>query len=167
MQQLSAWYANPLAAAEAQSHLLDVRDRLRQAGEVNYLSLRIQEAIARYWLDRDISGDIENLKATCKDDRCRALVLLVYGQLLISRKRQGAMDYLQQGFQQATALFTAAEYLEVMRRHESLKHLVTGERACAGRTLDELLKEAEVIRTLKGRQDYHRDIRADKRDTVG
>ncbi len=164
---LSAWYANPLGYDEAQQQLAEVRGQFRQAHDASQLQLRLQEIIARYWLGRDVSGDIETLQATCKDDRCSALVKLVYGQLLISRKLQGAMNYLHQGFQQATDLFSAAEYLEVMRRHERLKYLVLNERPAEGRSLSDLLKEADVIRELKGKEDYHCDVRGDRADTLG
>jgi hypothetical protein len=166
-QALSAWYANPLSVNEAEQQLCDVRDKLRQPQDSHYLHSRVQEVIARYWLGRDISADIENLQTICKDNHCRALIKLVYGQLLISRKRQGAMDYLQQGFRQAANLFHASEYLEVMRRHERLKHLVLNEQAAEGRSLEDLLKEADVIMKLKGKKDYHCDVRGDRGDTVG
>jgi hypothetical protein len=164
---LSAWYADPLGVEQAEQLLLDVRNKLGRARGSHYLQLRLQEIIARYWLGRDISTDIENLQTTCKDDYCRALIKLVYGQLLICRKQQGALDYLQQGFRQGANLFTAVEYLEVMRRHERLKHLVLSEQAAEGRSLEDLLKEADVIKELQGKANYHCDVRGDREDTVG
>jgi hypothetical protein len=166
-QPLSFWYADPLGADQADRLLHEVRNKLGHAQGGHYLQLRLQEIIARYWLGRDISTDIENLYITCKEDHCRALINLVYGQLLISRKRQGAMDYLQQGFQQAANLFAAVEYLEVMRRHERLKHLVLSEQAAEGRSLEDLLKEADVIKALRGKKDHHCDVRGNREDTVG
>ncbi len=164
---LSSWYADPLSVDEAERQLSDISQQLKQAGDEDYLPLRILEVSARFWLDRDISGDIENLLATCKDDNCQALIKLVYGQLLLSRKLSGAMDYLQQGFRQASQLFAATEYFEVMQRHERLKHLVLTTQAAAGRTLQELLQEADVIKALRGKADHHCDIRGGHEDTVG
>lgn len=164
---LSKWYADPLNTDEARQQLQEVRSKLMHAHEQNYQSLRIQEVIARFWLDRDISGDIDNLQATCKDEHCRALIKLIYGQLLISRKLKGGLEYLQQGFKQATNLFPAADYLEVMRRHERLNNLQLTEKPAKPQALQDLLIEADVIKKLKGKEKYHCDILADNKDTVG
>ncbi len=164
---LSTWYANPLSKHEAEQQLHEVRIKLKQAHESNYQQLRIEEMIARFWLNRNISGDIENLIATCIDEQSHALINLIYGQLLISRKLKGGMDYLQQGFQHASKLFPAAAYLEVMRRHERLKHLPLTDSPAAAQTLQDLLMEADVIKRLKGKEKYHCDIISDNNDTVG
>lgn len=164
---LAKWYADPLSKDKAQQHLEQVRSKLMYAHGDSCQSLRIQEVIARFWLGRDISGDIDNLQATCKDEYCRALIKLIYGQLLISRKLKGGMEYLQQGFKQATNLFPAVDYLEVMRRHERLSSLPLTEKPANPQALLDLLIEADVIKKLKGKQKHHCDILADNKDTVG
>ena len=164
---LSDWHAEPLSTQEAQKLLSEVRSQLKHAHDSNYQQLRIQEMIARFWLNRDISGDMENLQAICKDECCRALVKLIYGQLLISRKLKAGLDYLQQGFQQASQHFPATAYLEVLRRHERLKHLPLTDNPAESQTLHDLLIEADVIKKLKGKEKHHCDIVADNRDIVG
>lgn len=163
---LAKWYADPLTPAQAQQRLDALRNEIRRA-QTGQIALRIEEMIARYWLGRDISGDIDNLQATCQHEICMALVRLVYGQLLMSRKLSGAMDCLQQAFKQASKLLPAADYLDVMRRHDTLKHLVLKPQPSPPQPLHDLLNEAAIVKKLKGKQDHHCDVRSDRKDTVG
>ncbi len=79
--------------------------------------------IGRYWLGRPVAADYEVLLAGARDDRARALVELVYGQLLVARKRPGALAHLEAGFRLARPWLSAQEYLAVMRRHQQLGRL--------------------------------------------
>lgn len=162
---LSAWYANPLTVAEATDRLESIRCQRKQNGSVS--SLRIEEIIARYWLGRDIKGDVENYLASCENESHKALITLIYGQLLMSRKCATAMDYLHAGLRLANKHFQGAAYLEVMRRHEQLAFIVLSNHPVPALSLYELLREAAVIKKLKGKISHHCDIRADKTDIVG
>lgn len=162
---LSDWYAQPLTVQEAAERLASIRAQRKQNSSAS--SLRIEEIIARFWLGRDIKGDVDNYLADCEIESNEALITLVYGQLLMSRKCKGAMDYLHAGLRMASRHFQDAAYLEVMRRHELLNFIVLSNQPSRALTLQELLREAAVIKKLKGKKDYHCDIRSDKTDTVG
>jgi len=163
---LSDWYAQPTTVEAAEESLKAVRQRRKQQ-ESDILSLRIEEIIARYWLGRDIRGDVQNYQASYQSEAHRALITIIYGQLLMSRKREGAMEYLDEGFRMAINHFQGAAYLEVMRRHDQLRYIVLGPQPLPGLSLKELLQEAEVIKKLKGKTDHHRDVRANNTDTLG
>jgi len=95
------------------------------------------------------------------------LVTLIYGQLLISRKLQGSMEYLHRGFKLASNYIDAAGYLEVMRRHERLKQLPLSNSPATAQNISDLLIEADVIKKIKGKEKHHCDIMVDNKDTVG
>jgi len=163
---LSAWYAQPLTVEDAKEKLEAIHLSRKQQ-ESDLSSLRIEEVIARYWLGREVKGDVENYQASYQEEAHRALITMIYGQLLMSKKREGAMGYLDEGFRLATSHFLGAGYLEVMRRHDQLRHIVLTSRPVPGLSLNELLQEAGVIKKLKGKVSHHRDIRADNTDTLG
>lgn len=162
---LSAWYANPLTAEDATGRLEAIRSMRKQGGTMALQ--RIEEIIARYWLGREIKGDVDTYLASCELESHKALITLIYGQLLMSRKRITAMEYLHTGLRMASQHFQGAAYLEVMRRHEQLSYIVLSNRPSPALTLRELLREAAVIKKLQGKTDYRRDIRSDKTDTLG
>ncbi|MDE2089269.1 MAG: hypothetical protein KGJ12_04550, partial [Gammaproteobacteria bacterium] len=100
--------------------------------------------------------------------RDQALVELVYGQLLMSRKLYGAMEHLTAGFARAANLFAPDEYFSVLKRHALLGHLSLSERPSAPQDLASLLTEAAVIRRLETRgAGQHRPAATDASDLTG
>jgi hypothetical protein len=78
---LTGWYADPIAAAEAQA-LFDrterrLRSRLCRGGRC--FPLHVLRMICHHWLQSDSALDYRQLFALACDDSERALVELVYG----------------------------------------------------------------------------------------
>ena len=162
---LSRWYAHPVAADEAHAQLLSLQKI--PGVEEELLLTRLQEVALRYWTGKSIAAEMDGLKVVFSDPVEHALIDLVYGQLLISTKSSGAMEYLHSGFRQAAHFFPAKDYLEVMRRHERLQHLVLQETPMQALSLEELLKEADVVHQLE--KNRGKSVRAghDKDDMTG
>lgn len=129
------------------------------------LDCRIQMMIARYWLGDAINSDYRNLVVF--DRLAIALVELVYGQLLMSKKLKGAMDYLDAGFEHATELVEASEYFSLRERHRLLAHIPLSERPSLPRDMRSLLTEARVIERLKISNSQQRVLTFDPSDTIG
>ena len=146
------WYADPLAPDQADTLLRQARDCLRQTSRVHAQGFpcRLQELIARYWLGRDVEGDLRTLQAD-GDGTQPGLVSLLYGQLLAARKRRGALEHLATGFTAAAPRLRPAEYFRVLKRHALLSHLPYGDGSAEPQDLQTLLAEAAVIRRLQGR----------------
>jgi len=68
---------------------------------------------------------------------------------------RGANTYLKRGLQYADGLVKANDYFTIYNRHEELRALWLSESGYKPGSLDELLKEAHVIRYLnKGTPTY-------------
>ncbi len=146
------WFADPLPPGRARRLLSDVRRALQRVygeGEV-WFEGRLLEMIARFHDGRPVESDYHNMAALAAGQSQRALLELVYGQLLMSRRLQGAMQHLDKGFEVAAHLLAPADYFEVMKRHELLRLLPLSGRPAAPRPLQGLLTEARVIRRLGG-----------------
>ena len=164
---LGDWYAEPMAVAEAEALLgrvHTVRQRALAAGR-SCPACDLYELIARFWLDRPVQPLYDTLLNLRTDGRAQALLHLVYGQLRISRKLNGAPEALQRGFTQARPHLGAAEYFDVLRRHELLAELPLGDVPAPALGLQALLKEAAVIRALRGRRSGRPS--GDRGDTLG
>lgn len=147
---LAGWYATPLVPAVAAQLLAQARQaQQRQLSEQgSQFAARLAELIACYWQARAITLDYQSLLATAASDQ-QALVELVYGQLLISRKLSTARAHLKRGFTLATPRFKPAEYFSVLRCHEMLDWLLLTEHAAVPQGLPDLLSEARVIKRLQ------------------
>lgn len=147
---LAGWYATPLlpaVAAQLQAQARQAQQRqLSEQG--SQFAPRLAELIADYWQARAITLGYQSLQATATPDQ-QALVELVYGQLLISRKLSAARAHLKRGFTLATPRFEPAEYFSVLRCHEMLSWLLLTERAAAAQSLPDLLSEARVIKQIQ------------------
>ncbi len=117
------WYAEPLTGGAAAL----LHDQARRA---------VQQSLDR------------SLIATLPPES-QALVELVYGQLLISRKLAGALEHLDRGFTLAIPRLESGEYFTLLRRHELLRALPLHATASAAQSLSDLLTEARVIRRLQ------------------
>jgi hypothetical protein len=105
--------------------------------------------ICHYWMHSDCAFEYRQLSALADDDKELALLELVYGQLMISRKRLPARQHLARGFSLAARYLDTAEYFLVVRRHELLACLALSGPPAFPRNLQSLLTEAAVIRRLR------------------
>lgn len=145
-----AWYAAPLppeAAADLHAQARQAEQRALTSGS-QPLAPRLAELVAGFWLGRAVALDYRSLVATLPAES-QALVELIYGQLLISRKLAGALEHLDRGFVLAVPQLAPGEYFTLLRRHETLRALPLGATASAPQTLADLLTEARVIRRLQ------------------
>ncbi len=110
---LACWYADPRDAQAAQA-LLEVTQRrlqIRRCRGGRCFPLHVLRLICHYWLDRDCTLEYEQLSILYGDDRDLALLELVYGQLLISRKCLPALQHLERGFSLAARHLDCARLL--------------------------------------------------------
>lgn len=144
---LAGWYATPLDGARA----TELRAQARQAqqrslaGAGNAELPRLAQLIADYWLGHAVDLDYRSLTVTLAPAH-QALVELIYGQLLISRKRAGAMEHLRRGFVLAAPSLAPADYFALLRRHELLQSLVLSGPGAAPVDLPDLLNEARIVK---------------------
>lgn len=167
---LARWYAEPLSIAQAQALLKLSVEReqqlLKRSGRP--YTAPLLRLIALHWLGEPIEGHYQHLMSR----RSRSLHLeilkpLIYGQLLISRRREGAMAYLDLAFQQARLLLRPEDYFVVLKRHQLLQTLPPGETQSKGETLTSLLTTAAVIERMKESQRERLSFKHDPNDTYG
>lgn len=164
---LGYWYGDPMSVEEARTLLEHAHAAIQAAyrSGADDLDCRIQLMIARHWLGNAIDSDYRNL--TVSDRRAMALVELVSGHLLMSKKLKGAMNHLDAGFELATELMDASEYFLLRERHRLLAHIPLSERPSAPRDLRTLLTEARVSERLKVANSQRRVLTFDPSDTIG
>jgi hypothetical protein len=164
---LAGWYGDPMAAGATRT-LLDaaqwqLQARLRHGGRL--FPLHVLRMVCQYWTRSDSALEYQQLSALAAEDRERALVELVYGQLLISGKRVFAREHLARGFSLAVRHLDTPDYFLMVRRHELLAHLPLSGVAVLPQGLHALLAEAAVIRRLRnGERGAYAGVR---RDTLG
>ncbi|WP_455234938.1 hypothetical protein [Thiogranum longum] len=165
---LASWFGEPVSRRVAESCLPDIcnRQRMPNVRPQQRFGLRLAEMIARYWCDQDVEMHYGNLAATVELDRDRAQLELCYGHLLIARKLNPAWRYLDAGFAVAAHLLGPEEYFVVLKRHECLLHLPLYETPAAAAGLDSLLKEAGVIRRLRGPGLWRGAVDRQHQDTI-
>ncbi len=164
---LAIWYADPLPPPKARL-LQEMARRERQAclcrGEPCF-RLELLQLVCRYWLDAGAGQTYRQLVSLPRDAAGQALLELVYGQLLISRRLNPARWHLERGFALAARVLGSADYFTLVRRHERLGWLPLGDTPAAPATLQALLNEAGVIAQLAESQ---RTLHAQTHcDTVG
>jgi hypothetical protein len=167
-QCLGDWFAVPLSPDQAEKLLSDARNRLQQAyaqGKTGYL-IRILELIACYWLERPIDHLYASLFAASGEGGNKALLELVYGQLLMSRRQATAITHLDTGFRLAADILEPAVYFEVMRRHNLLRSLRASTQPTLPQDLDVLLNEAKIVQRIGGKETCLKDA-GRKTDTLG
>jgi hypothetical protein len=164
---LAGWYAAPMTAEQAESLLLRVQcEQRRQLCQgCSSHSLHILQLIAHFWAGRDCSLVYRQLAVPGTSEPERALLDLVYGQLLISRKLQPALRYLATGFAHAAPMLASTDYIRLVRQHELLAYLSLSGTPASAQDLPELLREAAVIRRL--RDDRGRRFGGSHLDTIG
>ncbi|MFA7592260.1 MAG: hypothetical protein WCY26_00810 [Thiohalobacteraceae bacterium] len=163
----AGWYATPMSAAAAATFSQAAQRAAQRAlvagGDV--WRARLGELVGHYWSGQPVELGYQSLMATAPQD-ARPLVELVYGQLLVSRKRHGALQHLDRGFAMLTALLRPADYFALLKRHELLRLLVLTEAGSSPLDLTDLLLEAKVIRRLR-RGGRGRMQKPSHDDTVG
>lgn len=144
---LAGWYAVPLSAPRAGELQILARQAIQRAlaDSASAELPRLALMIAGFWLGHAVEHDYRSLAATLAPER-RALLELIYGQLLISRKCAGALEHLHRGFALAAPGLAPADYFALLRRHELLQALVLSPRGGAAQTLADLLNEARIVR---------------------
>lgn len=151
---LDAWYAEPLTRRQAERLAQLARKALQQAyarGGAGY-ELRILEMVAGFWLDQPVDHLYASLAAVPASQRQKALLELVYGQLLVSRRLDSAQSHLDSGFHLAADLFEPDSYFELMHRHDLLSELQPCSRPVPAQPLPLLLNEAKIIRRIEPRR---------------
>jgi hypothetical protein len=149
---LAAWYAGPLAAGELARLQLAAETGLqsRLCTGASCFRPQLLQLVCRFLAGTVVEPGYRQLSATVHDARDTALLELVYGQLLISRKLQPAARHLRQGFMRAARYLDSGDYLRLLRRHELLGCLVLTGAPADPQPLGALLSEAAVIRRLRG-----------------
>jgi hypothetical protein len=151
---LGRWHGDPLSREEAARlrARLEAREteRLRRGGR-GCFACRLGMLIARFWEAEPIADEYAKLAALARrrhSPRARALLELIYGQLLSARRLPGAGLHLEQGFAEGRNLFAPADYFVVLKRHALLRLLPPGEGAAMD--LEGLLTTARVIERMGG-----------------
>ncbi|MEN8170132.1 MAG: hypothetical protein ABFS08_07920 [Pseudomonadota bacterium] len=167
---LAQWYAEPLSPEQAKTLLslsVEREQRLLRRFGRPYLS-PLLKLIALHWLNEPIEGHYQHLLSR-KERSIHAEILkpLIYGQLLMSRRIEGAMDYLDDAFQQARLLLSPEEYFVIMKRHQLLRTLPLGKTKTQGERLESLLTAAAVIERMKESLGERPEFWHDPNDTYG
>lgn len=149
---LVAWYGEPLDAGDAAHQYAGTEKALmhRLCAGLPVFQWQIMQLLCHYWMDISILLEYRQLTALATGKRDRALLELVYGQLLLSRRRKPALQHLDHGFRLAAGYLEAADYFLLVRRHDLLRYLPLSDAGFAPQDLQSLLAEAAVIRQLQG-----------------
>ena len=164
---LSIWYGEPPGAAAAAVLYDRAQRELQQRLYLHRgaFPLHVLQLVCDFWRRADGASRYETLAAAVDGRREQALLELVYGQLLMSRKLRPANAHLALGFELAAPWLTSVSYFELLRRHERLASLRLTDRPAPVQGLAALLSEAAVIRRLQDR-DKRRHIN-EHHDTLG
>lgn len=163
---LSAWYAEPLDDHQAHRLLTEAQRQQQRAHRQrrSCSACPFHELIARFWLGRSTDALYDHLMHDPRVTRRQALAQLISGQLLMSRRLRGAMERLRNGFFLAAPHLQAAEYFQILKRHELLALLPLLAQPGKPQGLESLLREARVIQQLQGRRG---SFPGNRGDTVG
>jgi hypothetical protein len=165
---LAAWYGEPLAVADAERLLTNTEKalRIRLCAGLPVYPLHVLQLLLRYWLDSNLLPEYPQLATAATGKRDRALLEIVYGQLLLSRRQWPALQHLDRGFRLAAGYLEATDYFLLVRRHDLLRHIPLADTPVAPQGLQALLAEAAVIRQLQGTARRH-PCSASHHDTIG
>lgn len=155
---LSAWHAHPIPPDEAETRLAQLRTANAWGDRLEALRLRLILG-----LPADMQRDILFSEAT--DDLQRAAVELITGQVMLARRLKGAWTWLDAAERRLAHLLSGPGYVELLRRHATLRALALFDQPKAMRPLEDLLRIAAATSLLEGlkRPDYA----GDQRDTLG
>lgn len=148
---LARWYATPLDrdAAVSLLHVAQKREALRVRRGKSCYTCRLQRMTAHYWLGKEIDEEYQALQLQLRHTaHGRILAELIYGQLLMSQRRGGAMAALDNAFNNARHLLAPRDYFELFKRHGLLRRLPLGAATQSSFSLADLLTTAAVIERL-------------------
>ncbi|MEW5838753.1 MAG: hypothetical protein AB1717_07970 [Pseudomonadota bacterium] len=160
MIDLAAWHAEPLPADEAQARLARLRSATSWDERLEALRLRLLLG-----LPADMQRDV--LLAETDDARQQAAVELVFGQAMLAQRKHGAWIWLDAAEKRLAHLMPGADYIQLMRRHASLRSLSLFERVKTPRPLHELRTIALCTQRLKTQKSRRTANRQDFRETPG
>jgi len=166
---LNLWYGEPLTRYQTEQLTLFSRQKQKQAlfnGD-ECLSFQLKEMIARFFMNRDINIEYSNLVKTTREDKKIALIELVFGQLLMSKKIDTAMLHLDKGFQIAQKYLNATDYFSILKRHELLGVLKLDNKPSEPKSLSSLLVEASIIKQFETRNGSGKSYTGNPHDTLG
>ena len=148
---LAAWYGEPVAAADAEWLCAGTEKTLRSrlCAGLPAFQLHVLQLLGHFWMDVSIALEYKQLAASATGKRDRALLEIVYGQLLFSRRQWPALQHLDRGFRLASGYLEATDYFLLVRRHDLLRFIPMSEERVAPQGLQSLLAEAAVIRQLQ------------------
>jgi len=149
---LGRWYATPCSTADAKRLHTAASDRQqrRLRRGVSCLTCELQMMVAEFWLHRPIESVYQRVAAHSRTRRPHALVALIYGQLLASRRLPGATEQLQEALRVAQTLLTAGDYLRLLNRHALLARLPPVPGGAPAEPLENLLTAARIAARLSG-----------------
>lgn len=164
---LAAWYGEPVAAADAVRLHADTEKALRArlCAGLPAFQLHVLQLLGHFWMNVSISLEYQQLAASATGQHERALLEIVYGQLLLSRRLRPALEHLDRGFSLAAGFLNAQDYFLLVRRHELLRHIPLSAMQAAPRGLQDMLAEAAVIKQLQGAERII--CRNPHQDTIG
>ena len=164
---LGLWYGGPLDPDRARQLMTQGRAAAQHAYRQGQPAItgELQQCIAGFWLERLVWDRLRTLAESASPPEAAALAALIHGQLLMSRRLQGAAKQLDHGFERARDLFLPGDFFVVMKRHELLAELPSAPDPRPPMDLEDLLREARVIQRLRGRRRSTVLSRPD--DTIG
>lgn len=146
---LATWYGEPLGAVTAAALYTRAQRELQPCLNRGAFPLHVLQLVCDFWRRADGAPAYETLAAAAASRREQALLELVYGQLLMSRKLRPANAHLARGFGLAAPWLASVSYFELVRRHERLACLRLTDTAAPAQGLSRLLSEAAVVRRLR------------------
>jgi hypothetical protein len=164
---LSAWYGTPLSRVIAARLYAAAQHELqtRLLAGAPCFQIHVLLLVCHFRCQTGTELEYEKLKVVVKGTYERALLELVYGQLLISCKKAGAYQHLADGFALAVDYLTSADYFQLVRQHELLAGLPLSDTPSLPQDLPSLLAEAAVIKQLQ--EGAGTQYRPTHLDTVG
>ncbi len=167
---LARWYAEPLSHEEA-AQLLTLAEQREQERLKRFARSHLSpllRLIALYWLGEPTEEYYHHLTSKpAASIHAGILTPLIYGQLLMSTRVNGAMDYLDEAFHRARLLLRPEDYFVLMKRHQRLRAIPTAVTQKEGETLHALLTTAGVIERMKQGQGGRAEFWHDPNDTYG
>ena len=145
------WYGDPLGRRHAigLQRALQAELHARLCRGESCFPLHVLRLVCAFRTAADGRLEYEQLTVLARENTERALLELVYGQLLISRKLLPANRHLAKGFLLAADYLAPPAYFRLLRQHELLGLLRLSDIPAAPLKLEALLREAAVIERLQ------------------
>ena len=140
----SGFFDDPAFVRRARQDL-----RTRLSGDRPAFALYVLQMVCDFWQHDGVPCN-RMLPDASGNRRDQALLELVRGQLLMTRKLQPANRHLQRGFELAAPWLGTTGYFELLRRHELLACLRLADTPSPPQGLAALQAEAAVVRRLRG-----------------